>query len=62
VRIRLPFVITADARTHIGDAAKFLNEIDAIGSAELPPDAVNDELAAKVLGSQQEPGQIEAQR
>ena len=62
VRIRLPFVITADARTHIGDAAKFLDEINAIGSPELPPDAVNDELAARVLGSQEEPGQIEAQR
>ena len=60
VRIRLPFVIPSAARTHITDAANFLSDIDAIGSAELPPDAVDDSLAAKVLGSQEAPGQIEA--
>ena len=62
VRIRLPFVITPEAKALIGDAAQFLNGIDAIGSPELPPDAVNDTLAAEVLGSQEAPGQIEEQR
>jgi NitT/TauT family transport system substrate-binding protein len=61
VRIRLPFVVPEAARTHIADAAEFLQEIDAIGG-ELPPDVVDDSLAVKVLGDQDTPAQIEAQR
>jgi NitT/TauT family transport system substrate-binding protein len=61
VRIRLPFVVPDQARAHIGEAAAFLQEIDAIGG-ELPPDVVDDSAAVKVLGDQEAPGQIEAQR
>ena len=62
VRIRFPFVVPPEARTHIDEAARFLSEIDAIGSPELPPGVVDDSLAVKVLGDEQGPGRIEAQR
>jgi hypothetical protein len=38
-----------------------LGEIDAIGG-DLPPDVVDDSVAVRVLGDQDAPGQIEAQR
>ena len=60
VRIRFPFVVGPDARAHITDAAAFLKGIDSI--TDLPQDAVDDSVAVKVLGDQENPGQIEAQR
>ena len=45
---------------YITDAAAFLKGIDSI--TDLPQDAVDDSVAKKVLGDQQDPGQIEALR
>jgi sulfonate transport system substrate-binding protein len=61
VRIRLPFLVTPDARTHITESAAFLSEIKALGGPELPPDVVDDSVAEKVLGGEQPPGEIKAQ-
>ena len=61
MRIRLPFVVTPDARAHIDEAAAFLSEIKALGAPELPPDVVDDSVAARVLGDADAPGEIKAQ-
>jgi NitT/TauT family transport system substrate-binding protein len=60
VRIRLPFVVTPDARSHITESAGFLASIKAI-AGKLPPGVVDDSVAEKVLGSQSPPGEIKAQ-
>ena len=60
VRIRLPFLVTPDAQSHITEAAGFLAGIKAI-AGELPPDVVDDTVAEKVLGGQSPPGEIKAQ-
>jgi NitT/TauT family transport system substrate-binding protein len=61
VRIRLPFVVPAELRSHIDEAAAFLSEIDALGAPELPPGVVDDSIAERVLQGGQAPGQIDAQ-
>jgi NitT/TauT family transport system substrate-binding protein len=61
VRIRLPFIVPDDARTHITEAAAFLSQIKALGSPELPPGVVDDTVAREVLGDQAPPGEIAAQ-
>jgi NitT/TauT family transport system substrate-binding protein len=60
VRIRLPFVVTPDARSHITESAGFLASIKAI-AGKLPPGVVDDSVAEKVLGGQSPPGEIKAQ-
>jgi sulfonate transport system substrate-binding protein len=60
VRIRLPYLVTDDARAHIDESASFLAEIKAI-AGELPSDVVDDSVAEKVLGNQDPPGEIKAQ-
>jgi NitT/TauT family transport system substrate-binding protein len=62
VRIKLPFLVDATAKAHIGTSAAFLNKIHAIGSPQLPPGAVDDAVAVKALGGAQAPGAIEAQK
>jgi NitT/TauT family transport system substrate-binding protein len=60
VRIRLPYLVTPDAQSHITEAGSFLASIKAI-AGKLPPDVVDDSVAEKVLGSQSPPGEIKAQ-
>jgi NitT/TauT family transport system substrate-binding protein len=62
VRIKLPFLVDATAKAHIGASAAFLNNIHAIGSPQLTPGAVDDAVAVKALGGAQAPGAIEAQK
>jgi len=61
VRIRLPYLVPDSARAHIDEAAAFLSDIDALGSAELPEGVVDDAVARRVLGDAAPPGEIAAQ-
>ena len=48
-RLRLPYAITPEVRSHIDNATSFLHSIKSINVAKLRPEAVQPELAAQVL-------------
>jgi NitT/TauT family transport system substrate-binding protein len=49
VRLRLPFVLDSDVRRLVRNSVAFLNQIKTINQKELPPGAIDQSLAQKVL-------------
>jgi NitT/TauT family transport system substrate-binding protein len=60
VRIQLPFLVDGPVQSHIGAATSFLAGIKAIGSPTLPAGAVDNSIAAQVLGGAKTPGHVAA--
>jgi NitT/TauT family transport system substrate-binding protein len=62
VRIRLPFATNQDVMQLVDRSVEFLNEIKAINTKELPPGAIDDSVARKVMqqAGVQEAGEVKA--